>query len=124
MLRALAALRDLQAEYEAFSASLRRAGCLSPPYALVTRAVLHDACTLASGASKGRSWFSGSACACGSTTYGISCTPPSVRDGRLVRERLDALAAFCWRCLARSTDAHVVLDGLMFALRPRAPDGS
>lgn len=88
-----------------------RTGCRPHFRRLVSPTVLHDASTLFAGYATSASWAESAdaACArCGTNAWGASCTPPrfSSRDGRLVRDALDHVVAFCWTCLARRDLTH------------------
>lgn len=65
----------------------------------------HDACTLYAGLVNGDAWVSPrgwSRCTgCGNREWGITCTPPRIAGGRLVRDFTDGCVAFCWTCTAR-----------------------
>lgn len=108
MLNLLSPLRDAQRQHEARV----RAGAVQHTRVLskwLHPVVLHDACTLYLGVSLTQfggpgSWFRYRPCACGADAWGLSCTPPRWcgRRGRLVRDHLDELVAFCWTCLARA----------------------
>lgn len=112
LLDTLSMVRALQALLEARAAADRRQqGRPRSLRRLVDPVALHDACTLYAGlagalvaparAAAG-GWVSLGPCRCGVDEWGVTCTPPRwTRDGRLVRDLLDACCAFCWSCLAR-----------------------
>lgn len=113
----LSALREVQRRLEASAAhDVRRLGHRRGLARLASPLLYMDASSLYAARVGGMfgglgAWFPlDTACACGHNEWGLSCTPPRwTRDGRLVRDSLDACVGFCWTCLHRrdvdTTDA-------------------
>lgn len=112
LLHVLEALRDAQRDLEACNARDARALGGRPRALLrvVNPQLYQDACTLYFGLLSGFTGGDASscvspsgweACACGARAWGVTCTPPRLSKGRLVRDCLDECVAFCWECAAR-----------------------
>lgn len=126
LLHVLEGLRGIQQRMErAREAEARALGSRPTSMLLVTHPLLyHDACTLywgllggwaggaendAQGDAQGGDWAGTAcvsppqwdACACGESRWGLTCTPPRLHRGRLLRDVLDDCVAFCWKCMAR-----------------------
>lgn len=106
----LCALEGLRAgpqqELERASAAAARAGVRHGLRAVASPILYHDACTLYAAlvlsAVGAPSWVTAPRpCSCGHNAWGVTCTPPAIRKGRLTRDALDQCVAFCWTCLAR-----------------------
>lgn len=106
----LCALEGLRAgpqrELERSTAAAARAGARHGLLAVASPLLYHDACTLYASlvlsAVGAPAWVTAARpCSCGNNAWGVTCTPPAVRRGRLTRDALDHCVAFCWTCLAR-----------------------
>lgn len=106
LLRTADALREAQRGLERCNAADARATgrgrCLNT---VLHPLLYHDACTLYAGLASGEAWVSprgwGRCAQCGNRGWGVTCTPPRVAGGRLMRDFTDDCVAFCWWCTAR-----------------------
>lgn len=114
-----------QRDLERASAASARAGVRHALRAVVSPILYHDACTLYAAlvlsAVGAPSWvIAPRPCSCGENAWGVTCTPPAIRRGRLTRDALDHCVAFCWTCLARQERLDVDLAPVLDANTPAA----